>query len=223
MKINSISVLACIAFITCGCATERSLQSGPDAEVTFDGLYRVNNSAMEYAWAKPDINLGAYTKILPLSAGIEYRAVRGGTRYSARSGDTEFPLNDEQKARLEEAVSEVFRDELGKSEHFKITDKTGPDVLLVRGELLDVVSKVPPEPIGRGNIYLTEIGEATLVLELRDSQSLEIFARAADRRAAEPATGGVRSSPVTSVSEVRRLARRWARLLREGLDEMHGI
>ena len=43
-------------------------------------------------------------------------------------------------------------------------------VLLVMGGLLDVVSFVPPDPVGGwSEVYLSRVGEATLVLEIRDS------------------------------------------------------
>ena len=98
-------------------------------------------------------------------------------------------------------------------------DEPGPDVLLIRGGLLDVVSYVPPEPMGRTEIFLSRVGEATLVLEIRDSISEAIIARAVDRRAAENvARGFSRSNPVMNRAEVRRMASAWARLLRERLD-----
>jgi hypothetical protein len=73
--------------------------------------------------------------------------------------------------------------------------------------------------IGRGNIYLSSVGQATLVLELRDSETNAILARSIDRRAAEPVGGTFTdSNRVTNAAEVRRLIRYWARRLREGLD-----
>ncbi len=60
------------------------------------------------------------------------------------------------------------------------------------------------------------------MLEIIDSTSGEVLARAVDRRAAQPASRtGVRSSTVSSTAEVRRLARRWATQLRDGLDSFH--
>jgi hypothetical protein len=76
--------------------------------------------------------------------------------------------------------------------------------------------------VGRGDIYLSSVGEATLVLELKDSLSGETIYRAIDRRAAERAGGTMMTSnTVTTKSEVRRLAQRWATRLREGLDSIH--
>jgi hypothetical protein len=93
--------------------------------------------------------------------------------------------------------------------------------LLIRGALLDVVSFAPPEEsMGiRDSVYLSSVGEATLVIELRDSITEAILARAVDRRAAESAFEFRESNRVNNTQEVRRLAGTWARLLRDQLDE----
>jgi hypothetical protein len=66
-------------------------------------------------------------------------------------------------------ISGAFRDQMPRSTVFELVDEPGYDVFLVRGLLLDVVSRVPPEPPGRTTIYLDRVGDATLVLEVRDS------------------------------------------------------
>ena len=68
-------------------------------------------------------------------------------------------------------MSAVFIDELSKSRFYELTEAPGPDVLLVHGQLLDVVSRTPPQRAGRGNTFINSFGEATLVLEIFDSQS----------------------------------------------------
>ena len=80
------------------------------------------------------------------------------------------------------------------------------------------VSFVPPEPMGRSSIYIREVGEATLVLELRDSITEAILARAVDRRAAESIGEFQKSNRAMNAASVRRLAGFWAVLLRERLD-----
>ena len=71
-------------------------------------------------------------------------------------------------------------------------------------------------------VYLSELGQATLILEVADSMSGESLARAADRRRVEPNRGTVQeSNPVINKQEVTRVIRRWAKLLVSGLDELH--
>lgn len=80
-------------------------------------------------------------------------------------------------------------EELQKSDRFRIVDKPGPNTLIVSGGLLDVTSQVPPKQVGSSSrIYLSSIGDATLVLEIRDSETNRILARAVDRHRFHPAT-----------------------------------
>ena len=130
-----------------GCeTTSPTLQTGANAEITFDGLHRVDGSYMQYAWLKPDLNLAAYTKIHVVNAGIEYREVKPASRSpSANARRSEFPLTEKKKARLESILREVFQEELRKSKYFTLASEPGPDVLTLTGGLLDVVSAIPPE------------------------------------------------------------------------------
>ncbi len=122
------------------------------------------------------------------------------------------------------AMGEAFTEELAKSELFTIVDEVGPDVLLVTGKLLDVVSYIPAHSNvgGMSATYLTQIGEATLVLELRDSITQTILVRGIDRKAAENSGQGMTQTAisVSTSSEFRRLARIWAQLLRTGLESL---
>jgi hypothetical protein len=220
MTIRFIGVSVLLALLA-GCQTPASVQTGPDAEVTHDGLHKVDNSRMKMAWVKPDADLSGYSKVRLVGSGVEYRTVKGAdSTQRANSRRTDFPMSEEARNRFEKLVGEVFRDEIGKSKHYTLVEEDGPDVLEVKGALIDVLSNVPPDMIGRGEYYLSKIGEATLLLEIRDSESNEIIARAADRSAIEPAFV-VRSNRVTNTSEVRREVRKWAVILREALDRFH--
>jgi len=223
-SVSIFGVSALAALILGACAGEPTVQSGPDAETTFDGLVKVDNSAFKDSWVDPDADWARYTKIMGGGAFFEFRAVKKTPQTSSgrmNSSTDEFWIDDKDKQKLEDEVSAVFDDELAKSERFTFTDKPGSDVLIVRGGLHDIVSRVPPDLIGRGDIYLRSVGEATLILEVVDSMSGEVLARAIERRAAERAGGTmVVSNAVTTWSEVRRLARGWANKLRNGLDNL---
>jgi hypothetical protein len=224
-KILRLAVLPIIATLSFGCASSApTIDTGPDAVVTFDGLHKVKGSRADEAWARPGLDLSGYSKIKLQSAGIEYRP--GGEKrrsWKARTGGETYEVTESQKERLRTILAEAFRDELSKSDRFTLVKESGPDVLLIRGALLDVVSYVPSEPVGRVDIFLRAVGEATLVLEIRDSITDAILVRAVDRKAAENIGGTLKKSTrVTNAAEVRRLAKRWASALRKGLDEFAG-
>lgn len=223
-KINScIWLVAATAFsvIVAGCSsTAPTIQSGPDAELSFDGLHRVDNSQADIAWARPDIDLSGYTKIKPVNGGVEYaQADNMGRTSRDRNSGGPFFIDDRSREQFETMVADIFAEELEGLENFTIVDEPGPDVLIVAGGLLDVVSFVPPQTATRSVIFLTSVGKATLVLELRDSLSGRILARSVDRRAAETISDTfTQSNSVTNSAEVRRLLQFWARRLVEGLD-----
>ena len=218
------SIFIAIALVLAGCATsEPTVQTGPNAEVSFDGLHRVDNSAFTDAWADPDADWARYNQLLPGKGFFEYRAVKKTVAsYSNRppNADDEFYLDDAQKKRFEDLVSEVFQEEMGKSTRFTETDTPGPNVLLVRGGLHDIVARVPKELITRGDIFVQSLGEATLVLEVVDSMSGEVLARAVERRALGRRGEMIPANRATSIAETRNLSRRWASTLRDGLDNL---
>ncbi|MFP6802395.1 MAG: DUF3313 family protein [Pseudomonadales bacterium] len=205
-----------------GCeTTSPTLQTGANAEITFDGLHRVDGSNMQYAWLKPNLSLAAYTKIRLVNAGIEYRQVKPASGSpSVNASRSEFPLTEKKKARLESLLREVFLEELSNSKHFSLVSEPGPDVLTLTGGLLDVVSAIPPESAGRNDFYVSNIGSAKLVLELQDSRSNEILARALDGRNVQPLSLQ-RSSPGINAQEVRREFRKWGKRLTAALDLLH--
>ena len=120
------------------------------------------------------MDLSGYTRIKLEGTGIQYRptsaAARSGSSTAQRK-ENAFPIDAKGRERLRQTVADAFVKELKKSKNFELTDEVGPDVLIVRAGLLDVVSKVPGGRSARVDIYLDSVGEATLVLELVDAES----------------------------------------------------
>ena len=214
-KINNLFLAGVSAsLLLAGCATNPNEPAVLGDEETFDGLRRVENSRASAAWLRPDIDLSSYTKIRLQGASLSFRPVTR-TGSSAR----EFPVSEANQERMKQVLTEVFTEELSQSTRFQLVQAPGPDVLTVWGGLYDVVSFVPPERGARDRIFIDRVGEATLVLELRDSESNTTLARAVDRRAAARSGGTMqRSNSASNWAEVRRVARRWATMLRERLD-----
>ena len=211
-----------VAASSVGCTTASpTIQAGLDAAVSFDGLHEIDNSRADIAWARPDIDLSGYTSILPVSLGIEYTEVANKANTAVtRAQRGPYFIDDKARAEFEALVGEIFMEELQKSDRFRVVDERGPNTLIVAGGLLDVTSQVPPTKVGSSSrIYLSSIGDATLVLEIRDSETNRILARAIDRRAAEPIGSSFQTSnSVSDSAEIRRLIRYWATGLREALD-----
>lgn len=216
-----IFVLLMAVISLAACTSTPTVQQGAEAEVTYDGLHRVNNTASDKVWIKPDIDLSRYDQIMFESAGIQYAHPDAKSRYD-RNADS-FPLSEAQKDSLQENVREVFAQELQKLENYTFTDAPGPGVLEVIIGLMDVTSKIPEERFsGRSDIYLADLGSAVLIVELRDSRTEESLARVVDQEAIEPVVAR-ESNPASNQMEVRRYARMWASRLTNALDELHNL
>ncbi len=219
-------VLLSFVMFSAACTTApATIQTGPDAETSFDGLHMVDNSQADVAWARPDFDISGYTKLMPVSAGFEYTPTKnkGRTQIDHNRGGPYF-IDEGARERFEAIVLEEFQEAFEKIKNWEFVTEPGPDVLIVEGGMLDITSYVPPDiNIGRSDVYLRSIGEATLVLELRDSETGTILARSIDRRAAERLGGQMmESNRVTNSSEVRRLAQFWAERLVANLDGFSG-
>ena len=199
-------------------ATTPTFQTGPFAEMSADGLAKVNNSVVSKAWIRPGIDLTGYDKIMLIDAGIRYRSVREVNRLY-NSSITEFPLDQSQRDRIETSVREVFNEEMAKFQRLEIVREAGPDTLALTGMLVDVTSFVPPQGAFRADYYLSAIGEATLILELSDSMSDQVLARAADRRVINTSFTGA-STSVTNRFDFERELQAWSSIIITNLERL---
>ena len=86
-----------------GSGAQSILATGSDADVTEEGLHRVNPAIMKAAWVRPDLDLSRYTRILLMPTAVQFRDLPK-RKYDARSRLTvrDFPLSEERKKWLRE-------------------------------------------------------------------------------------------------------------------------
>lgn len=185
-------------------------------------------SAFRETWVLPGADLSKYSSIYLWEAVFEYRDVGDPDRYRSalsRSSRTTFGIPDAARVEFEKVVGEAFLKEIHKGKQFRIADKLEPNTLILRGGLLDIISYVPPESVGRTDVYLANIGEATLVIELLDGDTGTVLGMVSERRKIQPPGGGqidrftMPSNKVTISADVRRWAQNAASKLRRELDQ----
>ena len=116
-----------------------------DQEMTFDGMVPEKKGLLKLSWVDPDIDFTVYTKVIPGEAYFEFRAVKKSSGLAVRSSNKrEFWISDKDKQKLIDTVSDIFEEEIAKSKHFTVVEEPGPDTLIIRGGLLDIISKVLP-------------------------------------------------------------------------------
>ena len=224
-KIFSTGILVAVA----GCASTPTppptLQTGPDAEVTVDGLVRVDHAVVPVAYRKPDMDLSQYTRFMLDSVEVAYQRDPGNRRRSPMGGGGDnFALSPSQMETLKGMFQEAVVEALTKDDGYELTTESGPDVLRITASLIDLVVRVPTDLGGRQDVYTRSYGLVSLILELRDSQSGEILVRAGDRRDPTRGTSNhlAEVSPVFVRADMNRLFQYWADLMRERLDAFRG-
>lgn len=215
-RIRAVAILSTALVLALACATTAQpvrFETGADGPDTADGLYRVRTTRIAAAFLKPGADFARYDKVIIDPVTVSYKSGQAG-------------LSSEAMQRLKDIVHQAFARQLGRSSVYSVVTEPGPSTLRVTGRLVDLVVSAPP-PRGRDTMFVVEAGQMTLLLDVRDSQSGEPLARIADRRAVRPesaAIGGMfQSTAVNDWGAVREIADRWARVLRDGLDDLHTL
>lgn len=198
-----------------------TLATGADAQVTADGLHRVDPSQIDDpAWVSEDLDLSRYNRVYFMPTAVVFRDVPE-RNVSVRTMDANdvFFVNEVRKTRLAETFGESFREAAEVIVSFEVSEDVGRDVLMIGGLLTDVTSGVPPEI--RGASSQSSVGwawEANIIMELRDSMSDDVLARTVNRERIEGPFDVAEVGPLTS-----RISTEWSRLLMRRLEELRGL
>lgn len=193
-----------------------------DAPESWDGLVQVKPRRMDAAYLLPGADFRSYTKVMIDPTQVAFQKDwQKRMNQDRRASDR---VDDQQAQKILAAAranfDDVFVDEFTKA-GYTIVREPGPDVLRVSTAVIDLYVNAPDTmTAGRTYSFTTEAGEATLILEVRDSLSGALLGRAVDRRETQ---GGARmqlSTSVTNQVEFRALFRRWAGIAATGLTEL---
>lgn len=205
-----------------GCTASPAPGVDAKGELSYDGLTPLKNTRMTRVWVRENVTLAGYRQIILDGVDIRYRPVTRSTTAGRKSSAQEFPITAEQKATLERLINEEFKRAAARLTLPQVSEP-GPDVLLLRGYMLDVVSRIPPDRASRSHYFIDSVGQATFVVELIDSQTGTVLARALDTRSARTPGASFHSNRATNQAQVRRLIARWADLLADALNDLTTI
>lgn len=121
-------------------------------------------------------------------------------------------------------IRDIFRTAfLGELENYVIVDEPGPDVMTVQASLIDFRSATTQDvmSVRRELRDMAAPGKILFTMEMRDSVSDQVLARAAD--SAKTPTIADEEGETTDWSSVEDAAQHWASLFRQFLDENFDI
>jgi hypothetical protein len=207
-------ILLAVALSGCG---PQPTQPKPGGAVDIEGLQAVTARNFEAAYARPGVTFADYSKLMVEELELAFQ--------TPDREQNQFPLGEDQKTRFRAAMAAAFDEEFGKLEAVDVVMEPGPDVLALRVRVQDIVARAPGRRVGgggRAGFALETVGEMTLVLELKDSQSDEVLVRVFDRQAAEGAAMVSGDGVVSTWEGVDRIVATWASRTREGLELLLG-
>jgi hypothetical protein len=216
---GKILALLALAVAFAGIAS-LSVQSTDAPEISHDGLYLDPDSDVALLYVKPDADFSVYNQFLMLEA---YVAFKKNWQRNTKVAGRRVSNRDMEKIKVEaaELLRESFKKELDEVGGYEFVEKPGDSVLIMRPALIDLEITAPDIPVaGRVTQYVASAGAATIFIELYDSVSGEILARAIDRRRMGNYGVARWASSVSNRADAARMFKRWASLLRQGMDEV---
>jgi len=213
---------ALIAALLASTAPVASLAAGDEAtEASVDGLELVKETRRGELYADPQVDWNTYTKIQLEPATVAFR--KNWQRDQNRSQPFKIRTEDMEriKSELSEMFGEVFTEELTTEGGYVMATESADDVLRISPQIVDLDVYAPDSRNTPGiqHSYTESAGRMTLKLEMYDSVTGDLLARASDRQEA-PRRGYMQwTTSVTNRAEAQRMLERWARELREFLDD----
>jgi hypothetical protein len=194
-----------------------------DAPESWDGLVEVKPKRMDAAYLLPGADFRPYTKLI-----VDPTQAAFNKDWMKRINDSKLSISnrvtqedaDKIIAAAQSNFDDVFREAFKKA-GYEIVTAPGPDVMRVSTAVINLYVNAPDTmSAGRSRTFTTDAGEATLVLEVRDSMSGALLGRVLDRRETRGTGMAQMSSSVTNVSDFRALFKSWASISIKGLEEL---
>lgn len=211
-----------ILFATVAFALAAPVAAQEPAE-SWDGLVEVNARRIDSAFLLPGADFRPFTKVMLDQPEVAFR--NNWMRDMNRSRSASRRVSDADAARILDSVGSNTIDIFTRAftdAGFEVVTRPGPDVLRVQTAVVNLFVNAPDTmSAGRSTTFTTNAGEATLVLEARDSQTGALLGRIVDRRETRGIPG--QTNRVTNTSEFRTLANNWARIAASRLGTLKEI
>lgn len=217
MKINTLAAILLIASLLAPGALCLADDERPVS--TIDGLQLIEDSNLALVYARPDADLSQYRRVYMTEP---YVAFKKNWQHLRKRYDPNTVTADDM-AKIRSELSSLFMEVFSRTLEqggYEMTTERAEDVLVVKPAIINL-DIVAPDMAPNDNVrtYSESAGEMTLYLELYDSETDDILAKALDRRK-DRETGYFRwQTRLTNRAAANRILQVWADVLKEGLDE----
>ena len=211
--------LATMLLVTAGTASAKQEEL---PQITEDGLHRVADSKMAIVYAEPGADLAQYERIQLMDAYVAFKKNWARDQRSRSADKLRISSRDIEKIKtdLAKEFQAVFRKTL-EDGGYEIVDEAGEDVLLVRPAIINLDVNAPDTMrAGRSMSFTSTAGEMTLYIEIYDSITGDLIAKALDRKADTSRQSYYTwTNSVTNKAAAKRILQGWADILLDALNE----
>ena len=187
--------------------------------MTVEGLELVPHvENLAYVWAEPGADLSQYNRVLLAQPYVAFKK-----RWKQHQNNIGARVTNAEMNRIKESAAEmfmlVFTEELEKA-GYVLTDERAEDVLLVKPAIIDLDVNAPNTlNSGTDRVYTSSAGSLTLYMELYDSETDDLIAKAMDSKSDRTSAGVMswKSGPANQQVGMD-IMRPWAVALVKGLD-----
>jgi hypothetical protein len=204
---------------------EGTVARAADPPTTWDGLVLVDSKQLDRVYLLPGADFKSYNKVMldPTEVAFRENWIRD---YNSRAARTGKRLDQNHADQIVKAVATgmgaTFADAYRKA-GYQVVQTSGPGVLRVRTGVINLAITAPDvKTAGRSRTWSRDVGEATLVVEARDSETGALLGRALDRRAPSDTSLYLRNS-VTNRSDFQRMFDIWAKASVEELGKLKAM
>jgi len=187
-------------------------------EYTVEGLKRVTDPKdLSIVYAEPGADLSQYDRVYLVEP---YVAFKKNWQRDQNRGVIKVKTSDMDriKVNVKELFMEVFTEELEKG-GYELANERAENVLIVKPAIIDLNVNAPDiRTSGRSNTYTDSAGSMTLYIELYDSETDDLLAKALDPTADRQAGFMQWQTGPANRAAGKRMMRPWAEALRKGLD-----
>jgi hypothetical protein len=187
-------------------------------EYTVEGLKLIPNTKnVAYVWAEPGADLSSYDRIYITEPYVAFKKnwQRDQNRGSIRVSNSDMERIKKDVASL---LMETFTEELQKG-GYALANERAEDVLIVKPAIIDLNVNAPDvRSVGRTSTFTTSAGSMTLYLELYDSETDDLLAKALDPQADRDSGFMQWQTGPANRAAAKRIMQPWAEALRKALD-----
>jgi uncharacterized lipoprotein YajG len=215
-------LLAIASFSTVSCSTAPKEKAYEPPEFTVEGLERVESSgSLAVVYAEPGANIAQYNRVNMTEPQVAFKKNwardynRGATSLSSQVRTSDM---DRIKRSVSELFVEVFTEELTAG-GYELTQERAEDVLLVKPAIIDLDVNAPDiQSAGRSSTFTETAGSMTFYVELFDSETGDLLAKAMDPKSDRNNNYMQWQTGASNRAAAKRMMKPWAEALREGLD-----